>query len=93
MSWYGTKRADLALGGEFHRKRLMLKSSQVSILDPSLSPRWSIVRRRELAVRYLSELSFDGWISHVLPFGRAAEAYRIIDERPAEILQVVLDYK
>ena len=93
VSWYGTKRADLALGSDFHRKRVTLKSSQVSSLDPSLSARWSLVRRRELAVRYLAELSLGELISHVLPFDRAAEAYRLIDERPAEIIQVVLDYK
>ena len=93
VSWYGTKRADLALGSDFHRKRLTLKSSQVSSLDPSLSARWSLVRRRELTVRYLAELSLGELISHVLPFDRAAEAYRLIDERPAEIIQVVLDYK
>ena len=92
VSWYGTKRADLALGGDFHRKRLTLKSSQVSNLDPSLTPRWTILRRRELAVRYLRELCLDDLISDVLPFDRAAEAYRLIDERAAEIIQVVLDY-
>lgn len=93
VSWYGTKRADLALGSDFHRKRLTLRSSQVSNLDPSLAPRWTISRRRELAVSYLSELLLDDLISHVLPFERAAEAYRLIDERPAEVLQVILDYK
>jgi 2-desacetyl-2-hydroxyethyl bacteriochlorophyllide A dehydrogenase len=92
VSWYGTKRAELALGSDFHRKRLTLKSSQVSNLDPSLTPRWTILRRRELAVRYLGELCLDDLVSHVLPFDRAAEAYRLIDERPAEVIQVVLDY-
>jgi 2-desacetyl-2-hydroxyethyl bacteriochlorophyllide A dehydrogenase len=92
VSWYGTKRAELALGSDFHRKRLTLKSSQVSNLDPSLTPRWTIPRRRELAVRYLGELCLDDLISHVLPFDRAAEAYRLIDQRPAEVIQVVLDY-
>ncbi|MEK6322464.1 MAG: zinc-binding alcohol dehydrogenase [Acidobacteriota bacterium] len=93
VSWYGTKRADLALGTDFHRKRLTLKSSQVSNLDPSLTPRWTILRRREMAVKYLSELLLDELISHVLPFDRAAEAYHLIDEQPGEVLQVVLDYK
>lgn len=93
VSWYGAKRADLALGSDFHRKRLTLKSSQVSSLDPSLAPRWTISRRRELAVGYLGELSLDELISHVLPFDRAAEAYRLIDEQPAEVIQVVLDYQ
>ncbi len=92
VSWYGTKRVELALGSGFHRKRLTLKSSQVSNLDPSLTPRWNVLRRRELAVRYLGELCLDDLISHVLPFDRAAEAYRLIDQRPAEVIQVVLDY-
>jgi 2-desacetyl-2-hydroxyethyl bacteriochlorophyllide A dehydrogenase len=93
VSWYGTKRADLALGSDFHRKRLTLKSSQVANLDPSLTPRWTIRRRRELAIKYLSELLLNELISDVLPFDRAADAYRLIDERPAEVLQVILDYK
>lgn len=93
VSWYGTKRAEMALGSDFHRKRLTVKSSQVSCLDPSLSPRWTILRRRQLAVRYLSELFLDDLISHVLPFNRAAEAYRLIDEEPGEVVQVVLDYR
>jgi 2-desacetyl-2-hydroxyethyl bacteriochlorophyllide A dehydrogenase len=92
VSWYGAKRAELALGSDFHRKRLTLKSSQVSNLDPSLAPRWTIRRRRELAVRYLGELLLDELISHVLPFDRAAEAYRLIDEQQGEVIQVVLDY-
>jgi threonine dehydrogenase-like Zn-dependent dehydrogenase len=93
VSWYGKKRADVDLGGSFHRKRLTLKSSQVSNLDPALAPRWTIPRRRELAVRYLNDLMLDELISHVLPFDRAAEAYRLIDEHPGDVLQVVLDYK
>ena len=93
VSWYGTKRADLALGGDFHRKRLTLKSSQVSNLDPSLTPRWTIRRRRELAVGYLGELLLDKLISHVMAFDQAAAAYRLIDEQPGEVVQVVLDYK
>jgi 2-desacetyl-2-hydroxyethyl bacteriochlorophyllide A dehydrogenase len=92
VSWYGTKRAELALGSEFHRKRLTLKSSQVSNLDPSLSPRWTILRRRELAVRYLGELSLGEMVSHVVPFDRAAEAYSLVDQHPSEVVQVVLDY-
>jgi 2-desacetyl-2-hydroxyethyl bacteriochlorophyllide A dehydrogenase len=92
VSWYGTKRAELALGSDFHRKRIALKSSQVSSLDPSLAPRWTILRRRELAVRYLSELLLDELVSHVIPFDLAPEAYRLIDEQPGEVIQVALDY-
>ena len=92
VSWYGTKRAELNLGSEFHRKRLTIKSSQVSNLDPSLSPRWTILRRRSLAAGYLKELALDELITHVFPFDQASEAYRVIDSQPAEVIQVVLDY-
>jgi threonine dehydrogenase-like Zn-dependent dehydrogenase len=92
VSWYGAKRAELNLGGDFHRKRLTIKSSQVSNLNPSLAPRWTIRRRRELAVKYLEELLLDELISHVLPFDRAGDAYRLIDQQPAEVIQVALDY-
>jgi threonine dehydrogenase-like Zn-dependent dehydrogenase len=91
-SWYGTKKAPLTLGTDFHWKRLTIKSSQVSNIDPSLGPAWSIKRRRELAVRYLSDLDFDELITHRFPFERAAEAYRLIDEHPEQVVQVVLDY-
>jgi threonine dehydrogenase-like Zn-dependent dehydrogenase len=92
VSWYGLKRAALSLGTDFHRKRLTLKSSQVSSLDPALGPRWTVSRRRQLAVRYIREIPCDRLISHVFPFERAAEAYRLVDEHPERIVQVVLDY-
>lgn len=93
VSWYGIKRAELALGSDFHRKRLTLRSSQVSTLDPSLMPRWTIQRRRHQAVSYLADSFLGELVSHVLPFKAAAEAYRVIDQQPAEVVQVVLDYK
>ena len=92
VSWYGTKRASLSLGGGFHRKRLTLKSSQVSTVDPSLAPRWTVARRRELAVKYLSETSCDALITNTIPFAHAADAYRLVDEQPEQVVQVVLEY-
>jgi 2-desacetyl-2-hydroxyethyl bacteriochlorophyllide A dehydrogenase len=92
VSWYGTKRAELNLGSDFHRKRLTIKSSQVSNLDPSLAPRWTIPRRRSLAVQYLSELTLDGLITHLFPLDRASDAYKVIDNQPADVIQVLLDY-
>lgn len=91
-SWYGTKPVPLLLGGTFHRGRLRIISSQVGMIDPSLAPRWSTERRRELAVSLLTELPLAGLITHRIPFSRAADAYRLVDTQPSEVLQVVLDY-
>jgi threonine dehydrogenase-like Zn-dependent dehydrogenase len=49
-------------------------------------------RRRELVVRYLAEIDFEPLITHTIPFARAAEAYRMIDEQPEQVVQVVLEY-
>ncbi len=91
-SWYGSKPVELQLGERFHRGRLRLVSSQVSRLDPALAPRWDRERRMRLAIELLGELELAPLISHRLPFEEAAEAYRLIDERPEEVVQVILEY-
>lgn len=91
-SWHGTKPVSLLLGSAFHRRRLRVISSQVGLIDPALAPRWSLDRRRELAVSLLTDLPLEGLITHRVPFSRAADAYRLVDTRPSEVLQVVLDY-
>lgn len=91
-SWYGTREVTLALGGAFHRRRLRLVSSQVSTLDPTLSPRWSQKRRTELVRSLLTELPLEDLISHRFQFNAAASAYELLETKPEECLQVVLDY-
>lgn len=93
VSWYGTRRVALALGEAFHRKRITLRSSQVSNIDPKLAPRWTTARRRELALSYLNELKLGELITHRFPFESAAAAYRLIDEHPEETVQVILDFR
>jgi 2-desacetyl-2-hydroxyethyl bacteriochlorophyllide A dehydrogenase len=91
-SWYGTKPVSLTLGGAFHRRRLRLISSQVGSIDAQLQPRWNHMRRLSLACQLLQELQLAPLITHRIPFTRAAEAYALVAERPAETVQVVLTY-
>ncbi|HZB98139.1 MAG TPA: zinc-binding alcohol dehydrogenase, partial [Candidatus Sulfotelmatobacter sp.] len=91
-SWYGTKPVPLSLGGAFHRGRVRIVSSQVSSVDPALTPRWSLLRRREVAVDWLAKLPLPELITHRLCFDDASKAYRLIDERREEVVQVVLTY-
>lgn len=91
-SWYGTRRATLDLGGAFHRRRLRLVSSQVSTLDAALGARWTRERRAGLVTTLLRELPLDRLISHRFVIRDAGHAYRLLDERPAEALQVILRY-
>jgi threonine dehydrogenase-like Zn-dependent dehydrogenase len=91
-SWYGAKPVTLDLGSRFHRARLRLVSSQVSQVDPALSPRWDRRRRLETAVALLSEIVLGPLITHRIPFARAAQAYELVDQRPEETAQVILTY-
>jgi 2-desacetyl-2-hydroxyethyl bacteriochlorophyllide A dehydrogenase len=91
-SWYGDKPVPLVLGGNFHRGRVRVISSQVGRIDPSLAPRWDRERRMELATELLGDLVLADLITHRIPFARAAEAYALLDGRAAETVQVVLDY-
>ncbi len=89
-SWYGTKRADLDLGGGFHRSRIRFIGSQVSTIAPELAGRWTKVRRFGLAWEMIRRINPSRFITHSFPLEKAADAYRLLDERPGETIQVVL---
>jgi threonine dehydrogenase-like Zn-dependent dehydrogenase len=84
----------LFLGQEFHHNRVEIVCSQISGVSPALDHRWDdrrlqrtfmgLVSRERVQVRPL--------ISHVIPVRRAAEAFRLLDERRDEAVQVVLDF-
>lgn len=88
-SWYGEKRAALDLGGAFHRSRLKLISSQVSTIAPELSARWDKSRRFGVAWDAIQRIHPGQWITQRFPLDQAAEAYRLLDERPQEAIQVI----
>jgi 2-desacetyl-2-hydroxyethyl bacteriochlorophyllide A dehydrogenase len=92
-SWYGTKPVTLALGGHFHRGRVRLRSSQVGRSNPELTPRWDSDRRMDTVLGLLGRLKLRKLISHRIPFGEASEAYKLLDERPEEALQVIFTYE
>jgi threonine dehydrogenase-like Zn-dependent dehydrogenase len=91
-SWYGRKRVSLDLGGHFHRSRIQIISSQVSSLAPSISGRWDKIRRFDLAWEMIRQVQPERWITHRLPFQQAAQGYRLLDQNPNEVIQVLLDY-
>jgi threonine dehydrogenase-like Zn-dependent dehydrogenase len=92
-SWYGEKRAEIGLGGAFHRSRIKLISSQVSTLAPELSGRWDKQRRFQMAWKALERVRPEKWITHRFPADQAEQAYRLLDENPQETIQVMIDYQ
>lgn len=92
-SWYGSRAVSLPLGRDFHRRRLTIKSSQVSTIPAALTPRWSFDRRREVARRLLEELPLKGVATHEFPFEDAARAYEEIDNGAEGLIHAALRYE
>ncbi|MFC6976870.1 zinc-binding alcohol dehydrogenase [Halomicroarcula sp. GCM10025709] len=90
-SWYGTKPAELDLGGHFHRGRVDLLSSQVSTLSPELRGRWSKARRMDRAVETVRHHDLDRLISHRIPFADAPIAYEMLAAE-RDVLSTVFTY-
>ncbi len=91
-SWYGTKPVTLHLGQDFHRRRLTLRSTQVSTIPARLADRWDVSRRRREAVTLLDELPLNAIASHTFAFEEAADAYRALDAREPGLIHVALRY-
>lgn len=91
-SWYGTKPVTLDLGGYFHRGRVRLRSSQVGRINPEITPRWDRNRRTTMVLGLLPRLHLEELVSHRFSFEAAPDAYRLVDERPEEVVQVILTH-
>jgi len=91
-SWYGTQPSQIDLGGEFHRSRIQIVSSQVSTISPELSGRWTKPRRLQVVLQLLPQIAPRRWITHSIDFADAPQAYRLLDHQPETTLQVVLRY-
>jgi threonine dehydrogenase-like Zn-dependent dehydrogenase len=91
VSWYGLKAVTLPLGGDFHRRRLEIRSSQVSTIGHRAA-RWDRRRRLETTQALLSELPLSLLASHTFPLERAPEAYAAIDRGDDGVLHVALAY-
>ncbi len=90
-SWYGTKPVTLPLGTDFHRKRLEIRSSQVSTIG-GRAARWDRLRRLETTLALLAELPLSALASHTFPFERAPEAYAALDRGDEGVVHVALEY-
>jgi threonine dehydrogenase-like Zn-dependent dehydrogenase len=82
----------LTLGDEFHHNRIRLVSSQAAGVNPELHPRWNSERKLQAAIQVLPKLDLSGLITQRFPFDQAALAFQLVDEKPAETLQVLLTY-
>jgi len=87
--------AGLSLGEEFHHNRVQIVSSQISGVGASLQHRWDRYRLTSTAIALATSgrLQVIPLITHTVDLADAAGAYQMLDERPREALQVVLDMR
>jgi 2-desacetyl-2-hydroxyethyl bacteriochlorophyllide A dehydrogenase len=90
-SWYGAKPVTLPLGADFHRRRLEIRSSQVSTIG-GRAVRWDRARRLEETQALLAELPLSALASHTFPLERAPEAYAALDRGDTGVVHVALAY-
>jgi 2-desacetyl-2-hydroxyethyl bacteriochlorophyllide A dehydrogenase len=91
-SWYGEKRAEVDLGGAFHRSRIKLISSQVSTIAPDLTGRWDKARRFEVTWEAVKRIQPEKWITQRFSLEDAARAYQLLDENPQETIQILFEH-
>jgi 2-desacetyl-2-hydroxyethyl bacteriochlorophyllide A dehydrogenase len=92
VSWYGTKDVRLPLGAAFHRRRLAIRSTQVSSIPAALAGRWSRDRRRAAVRELVHELPLAPLATHSFPFERASEAFGVVDRGEAGLVHAALCY-
>ncbi len=86
LSWYGDQMVPVALGRDFHSRRLTLKSSQVGRVAPSQRARWDTRRRMQLALASLADPALDALITGESEFEDLPRVMADIAERPGDTL-------
>ncbi|CAN5405962.1 zinc-binding alcohol dehydrogenase [soil metagenome] len=93
--FYQGEGVGLHLGEEFHLNRVQIIASQIGGLPSGLAGRWDVERLHQVFMALVEDGEIDvrPLVSHVLPVRDVASAYALLDERPEDALQVVLDFR
>jgi len=93
--FYQGEGVGLHLGEEFHLNRVQVIASQIGGLPSGLAGRWDVERLHRVFMGLVEDGQMDvrPLVSHVLPVRDVASAFALLDERPEDALQVVLDFR
>jgi threonine dehydrogenase-like Zn-dependent dehydrogenase len=94
LGFYQGEAAGLFLAEEFHHNRISLVCSQIGGVAVELQHRWDRLRLvhtfMDLAAR--GDVRCTPLITHRVPAHDAPRMYELLDSRPHEVLQAVLDF-
>ena len=86
LSWYGDRNVPIALGGNFHARRLTIKSSQVGHVARSQRHRWDTRRRMAFALSLLAHDELDVLITGESPFDDLPKTMERLAAGPADTI-------
>jgi len=92
-SFYGERRSPIALGTEFHRRRLHLTASQVSRIPSHKTARWDAGRRFAVVLDRLLDPRLDALVDTPVPFAEASTVFARLDSDPGLALHTVFAYR
>jgi 2-desacetyl-2-hydroxyethyl bacteriochlorophyllide A dehydrogenase len=92
-SWFGTKPVSLPLGGAFHRRRLTLRSTQVSTIPARLTGEWTKKKRMETALSLMKELPLELLTTHEFPLSQVSRAFRAVDSSTDGLIHAAINYQ
>lgn len=94
LSWYGDQPVTVELGGDFHSRRLAVRSSQVGAVAPARRGRRSHADRLALALDLLADPVFDALVTHAFRFEELPRVLaRIATGGEPDALAVRIDYE
>ncbi|MFQ6674908.1 MAG: zinc-binding alcohol dehydrogenase [Fidelibacterota bacterium] len=92
LSWYGSRKVSLALGGTFHTGRKTIRSSQVSFVSPGKRSRWDRYRRKELVFSCLGDSSYDAHLTGSVQFRDLPDLFDTLRKSTVRELSIVVAY-
>ena len=92
LSWYGTKKVALNLGGSFHNQRKQIISSQVGNIPSSHIGRWDFKRRKKVVFELLKNEIFDQHLTHFIDFVDSPAFFTDIRANKAKGLAYCIKY-
>lgn len=81
-SWFGTGATPVALGGQFHQRRLQIVGSQVGRIPAHKAARWTFRRRLQKAITLLDDPALDALVSGETAFADLPVKYGSILSDP-----------
>jgi 2-desacetyl-2-hydroxyethyl bacteriochlorophyllide A dehydrogenase len=92
--FYQGSAGDLRLGEEFHHNRVAIVPSQIGAVPTHLASRWTRERLTQAVMAELTEHRPEvlDLVSHRYAAADVASAFELLDRKPADALQVLLEF-